>query len=62
MTPDAAHMNCPEPHREAITLRAENESLARLTDAGKLLFAKLIEKSRENRWLKINVQIIMREL
>jgi hypothetical protein len=55
-------MNCPEPHREAITLRAENESLARLTDAGKLLFAKLIEKSRENRWLKINVQIIMREL
>jgi hypothetical protein len=42
--------------------RAKNEPLARLMDAGKFLLAKLMEKSRENRWLKIDVQIIMREL
>jgi HIRAN domain len=42
--------------------RTKNETLARLMDAGKFLFAKLTEKRRENRWLKINVQIVMREL
>ena len=42
--------------------RAKNEPLARLMDAGKFLLAKLTEKSRENRWLKINVQIFMREM
>lgn len=42
--------------------RAHNETLARLMDTGKLLFAKLTGKSRENRWLKITVQIVMREL
>jgi hypothetical protein len=42
--------------------RAKNETLAHLMDAGKFLFAKLTEKSRENRWLKIDVQIYMREL
>jgi hypothetical protein len=49
MTPDAAHMSYLEPHREAVALRAKNEPFARLMDAGKLLFAKLTEKSRENR-------------
>jgi hypothetical protein len=42
--------------------RAKNETLARLMDAGKFLCAKLTEQSRENRWLKINVQVVMREL
>jgi HIRAN domain-containing protein len=42
--------------------RAKNETLARLMDAGKFLCAKLKEQSRENRWVKINVQIFMREL
>ena len=42
--------------------RAKNETLARLMDAGKFLFAKLTEKSREKRWLKIDVQIYMHEL
>jgi hypothetical protein len=41
--------------------RAKNEPLAHLMDAGKLLFAKLTEKGREKRWLKISVQISMRE-
>ncbi len=42
--------------------RARNETLARLMDAGKLLSARLVAKSQEKRWLKIDVQIIMREL
>jgi hypothetical protein len=42
--------------------RPKNETLARLMDAGKFMFAKLMEKSRENRWLKIDVQIVIREL
>jgi hypothetical protein len=42
--------------------RPKNETLAHLMDAGKFLFAKLMGKGRENRWLKIDVQIIMREL
>lgn len=42
--------------------RAKNESLARLMDAGKFLFAKVMEKSREKRWFKVNVQIFIREL
>ena len=41
--------------------RAKNEPLAHLMDAGKFLFAKLTGKSRENRWLKIDVQIFMHE-
>lgn len=42
--------------------RAKNEPFARLMDAGKCLFAKLMEKRWERRWLKLNVQIFMREL
>jgi hypothetical protein len=41
--------------------RARSEAPARLMDAGKLLFARLTGKRRENRWLKIDVQIVMRE-
>lgn len=62
MTPDAAHMSYLDPYREAVAPRAKNETFASLVDAGKLLFAKLTEKSRKNRWLKIYVQIYMREL
>ena len=42
--------------------RAKNETLARLMDAGKFLFARLTEKRREKRWLKIDIQIYMHEL
>ncbi len=63
MTPDAAAQNSyVATHPEAVALRAENEALARLMDADKFLFARTTEKSREKRWLKIDVQIIMREL
>ena len=58
MTPDAAHMSYLEPHREAFALRAGNEPLARLMDAGKFLFAQLAEKNRETRLLRIDVQIL----
>jgi hypothetical protein len=42
--------------------RARNEAPARLMDVGKFLLARLTGKCRENRWLKIDVQIVMREL
>ena len=54
LTSDGAHLG--------FIPRANNETLARLMDAGKLLFARLIGKSREKRWLKIDVQIFMWEL
>lgn len=54
LTADGAHLG--------YVPRAKNEALARLMDAGKFLFARTTEKSREKRWLKIDVQIIMREL
>ncbi len=42
--------------------RAKNEIPARLMDAGKMLFVKVTSKKWENDWLKIDVQILMREL
>lgn len=54
LTADGAHLG--------YIPRAKNEPLAHLMGAGKFLFAKLTEKSRENRWLKTDVQILFREL
>ncbi len=39
--------------------RAKNEILARLMDAGKLLYGTIYEKSYENEWLKITMQIYL---
>ena len=41
--------------------RAKNETLARLMDAGKLLFAKLESKSWQGDWLKVSTQIYLRD-
>lgn len=42
--------------------RAKNEALARLMDAGKLLFAKLEAKAWQGDWLKVEVRIYLRDL
>ncbi|MGI8654392.1 MAG: HIRAN domain-containing protein [Pyrinomonadaceae bacterium] len=42
--------------------RANNEPIARLLDAGKLIYARLIAKTWKDDWLRIDVEIIMREL
>jgi len=42
--------------------RAKNEALARLMDAGKLLFARLESKAWQGDWLKVEVRIYLRDL
>jgi hypothetical protein len=42
--------------------RAKNEALARLMDAGKLLFAKLEAKAWQGDWLKAEVRIYLRDV
>jgi hypothetical protein len=41
--------------------RAKNEALARLMDAGKLLFGKVENKTWRGDWLEIQVHIFMRD-
>lgn len=62
MSDAAAHNSYVATNPEAVALRGKSETLSHLMDAGKFLFAKLTAKSRENRWLKINVHMFMREL
>lgn len=42
--------------------RAKNEALARLMDAGKLLFARLESKRRHDSWLNVEVRVFLRDL
>jgi hypothetical protein len=42
--------------------RAKNEALARLMDAGKLLFARFETKEWQGDWLKIGVRIFLRDM
>lgn len=41
--------------------REKNEVLARLMDAGKLVFGKLIKKKWHNNWLKLDIKVFMRD-
>jgi hypothetical protein len=41
--------------------QAQNEVIARLMDAGKLIFGKIEEKQYKNSWLKINIRLFMRD-
>lgn len=42
--------------------RAKNEALARLMDAGKLLFARLEAKSWQGSWLRAETRIYLRDI
>jgi len=42
--------------------RAKNEALARLMDAGKLLFGKLESKAWQGDWLCVEMRIFLREI
>ena len=45
--------------------KAKNEVLARLMDAGKLIFGKLVSKGWEGydgKWLKLQIKVYMRDL
>ena len=42
--------------------RKDNPILAKLMDAGKLLYGKVTEKEMEGSWLRITMEIFMRDL
>jgi len=42
--------------------KVKNEALARLMDAGKLLFAKLVRKEWKSDWLYLEAQVYLRDL
>lgn len=48
-------------HHLGYVPRAKNEALARLMDAGKLLFAKLESKAWVGEWLKVEARIYLRD-
>jgi hypothetical protein len=41
--------------------RAKNEALARLMDAGKLLFGRLESKVMQGSWLKVDIRVFLRD-
>ncbi len=48
-------------HHLGYVPRAKNEALARLMDAGKLLFGRLESKTWQGEWLQVEVRIFMRD-
>ena len=48
-------------HHLGYVPRAKNEALARLMDAGKLLFARLESKSWHGDWLEVEARIFLRD-
>ena len=48
-------------HHLGYVPRAKNEALARLMDAGKLLFGKLESKAWQGDWLKVSAHIYLRD-
>lgn len=48
-------------HHLGYVPRAKNEVLARLMDAGKLLFGKVESKAWTNEWLKVETRVYLRD-
>ncbi len=42
--------------------KEKNEVIARLMDAGKLIIGKIVSKSWQGNWLKLMIQIFMRDI
>lgn len=49
-------------HHLGYVPRAKNEAIARLMDAGKLLFARLEAKAWQGEWLKAEVRVFLRDV
>lgn len=47
-------------HHPGYIPRAKNEAIARLMDAGKLLFGRLESKEKQGTWLKAEMRVFMR--
>lgn len=41
--------------------RAQNETVARLMDAGKFLLGRLLSRDRQGTWLQIEMQVLLRD-
>jgi len=48
-------------HHLGYVPRAKNEALARLMDAGKLLFGRIEEKAWQGEWLKVDIRVFLRD-
>lgn len=48
-------------HQIGYIPRAKNEAIARLMDAGKLLFARLESKAWQGAWLQLEVRVFLRD-
>jgi len=49
-------------HRLGFVPKAQNQILARLMDAGKLIYGSIKNKQRHDDWLKIDIRVYMRDL
>lgn len=49
-------------HHLGYVPRVKNEALARLMDAGKLLFGRIDSKTWQGEWLKVEIQVFMRDI
>ena len=57
-----AIMICDETgHHLGYVPRAKNEAIARLMDAGKLLFGRVESKTWQGDWLRVEIRILMRD-
>jgi len=41
--------------------QADNAIFSRLMDAGKLIFARITEKTRNGKWLKVDIKVFLQE-
>jgi hypothetical protein len=48
-------------HHLGYVPRAKNEALARLMDAGKLLFGRIENKAWQGAWLMVDIRVFMRD-
>lgn len=48
-------------HHLGYVPRAKNEALARLMDAGKLLFGRIEHKAWQGAWLMVDIRVFMRD-
>lgn len=60
--PLAIQIYNPRNERIGYVPKANNEILARLMDAGKLLFGRVEDKHTEGKWVRVTIKVFMRDL
>ena len=59
--PQAIRIETLEKEKIGYVPRQDNVVFSRLMDAGKVLFAKVVEKEMRGKWLKIKIKIYLHE-